>query len=355
MSIVDDVKDYEDWLATQCDVVKDGLKKKRKRMAKDEFSFFRATCFRFARKIDKWAPGFDAAPRALCVGDAHIENWGTWRDDEGRLVWGVNDFDEAAELPYAYDLIRLAASARLAKDLPEAQSVCAAAIIEGYRRGLVAPRPTFVDDEAPWLQELVNRPAAKAGAFRAELEEAEPATPPPAVVAALTDRLPQGTGGVHFGAWQRGGGSLGRPRYVAYGDWRGGLAAREAKALVPSAWAWARNDVAAPILFGTIANGDYRSPDPFLRVDKKFVVRRIAADSAKIDFGSEAARNYGRPLLTAMGLDLASIHIGDGRSPTSILADLDARNPDWLYAAAKAVAEQTIDDFEKWRDHYDSK
>src|SRR5262245_32358222 len=50
------------------------------------------------------------APRLLAVGDLHVENFRTWRDAEGRLVWGVNDFDEVAEMPYAVDLVRLVAA-----------------------------------------------------------------------------------------------------------------------------------------------------------------------------------------------------------------------------------------------------
>src|SRR5260370_32652719 len=48
----------------------------------------------------------------LAVGDLHVENFGTWRDAEGRLTWGVNDFDEAYPLPYTIDLARLATSVR---------------------------------------------------------------------------------------------------------------------------------------------------------------------------------------------------------------------------------------------------
>ena len=54
----------------------------------------------------------------LAVGDIHLENFGTWRDADGRLVWGVNDFDEAAEMPYVLDLIRLATSALVARTAP---------------------------------------------------------------------------------------------------------------------------------------------------------------------------------------------------------------------------------------------
>ena len=56
------------------------------------------------------------APRVLSVGDLHLENFGTWRDADGRLAWGVNDFDEAAVMPYVLDLVRLATSIQLAPD-----------------------------------------------------------------------------------------------------------------------------------------------------------------------------------------------------------------------------------------------
>ena len=39
--------------------------------------------------------------------------------------------------------------------------------------------------------------------------------------------------------YKKGMGSLGRPRFIALSMWRGGKVAREAKALVPSAWGWA--------------------------------------------------------------------------------------------------------------------
>jgi uncharacterized protein (DUF2252 family) len=50
------------------------------------------------------------------MGDWHVDSFGTWRNLEGRLTWGINDFDEAWPLPYTKDLVRLAASAKLAID-----------------------------------------------------------------------------------------------------------------------------------------------------------------------------------------------------------------------------------------------
>ena len=47
--------------------------------------------------------------------------------------------------------------------------------------------------------------------------------------------LPQGATLRRFATHAKGGGSLGRPRYFALAEWRGGRVLREAKALVPSA------------------------------------------------------------------------------------------------------------------------
>jgi len=103
---------YEHWLKTQLggELVDDGLKLKHDRMAEEPFPFLRATYWRWAETILDICPDLADAPVVLAVGDIHLENFGTWRDVEGRLVWGVNDFDEAAEMPYALDLVRLATS-----------------------------------------------------------------------------------------------------------------------------------------------------------------------------------------------------------------------------------------------------
>lgn len=65
------------------------------------------------------------------VGDLHTENYGTWRDDNGRLVWGVNHFDDADAMPYAFDLVRLATSVFLALHLEIGEKDVADAILEG--------------------------------------------------------------------------------------------------------------------------------------------------------------------------------------------------------------------------------
>src|SRR5437870_13535074 len=108
-------------------------------MAEDGFSFLRATFYRWAQLFPALFPKLARAPKVLGVGDLHVENFGTWRDAEGRLVWGINDFDEACFLPYTNDLVRLATSALFAVDLShlglKERTTCEA-ILEGYRDGI---------------------------------------------------------------------------------------------------------------------------------------------------------------------------------------------------------------------------
>src|SRR5712675_3067840 len=144
MSFSKDNSAYEAWLA--CDVVAKDVDYKHHRMKKSAFMFLRATYFRWARKIGDWCPELMDAPQLLSVGDMHLENFGTWRDADGRFVWGVNDFDEAAVMPYPLDLVRLAASTRLAPDLAVGNRAAAAALLTGYREGLAQPQPALLDE-----------------------------------------------------------------------------------------------------------------------------------------------------------------------------------------------------------------
>src|SRR5882724_8023895 len=135
-SIVHATRDFETCLASQVRVVRADLQAKHKLMAEDGFSFLRATFYRWAQLFPALCPKLARAPKVLGVGDLHVENYGTWRDAEGRLVWGINDFDEACPLPYTNDLVRLAASVRFASQagpLDVKFGKACAAIESGYR------------------------------------------------------------------------------------------------------------------------------------------------------------------------------------------------------------------------------
>src|SRR5580692_480965 len=104
---------YEAWLGERIPLVHADLKRKHALMKEGAFPFMRATFYRWAQTWPDVSPETFKAPVALAVGDLHVENFGTWRDVEGRLIWGINDFDELAWMPYTCDLVRLATSALL--------------------------------------------------------------------------------------------------------------------------------------------------------------------------------------------------------------------------------------------------
>src|SRR5512141_2221586 len=114
MKIAKSTREYEQWLAAHTPIVRADLALKHAAMARDPFAFLRATFYRWVQQWHTSCGDLAGAPEVLAVGDLHVENFGTWRDCEGRLVWGVNDFDEAYPLAYTNDLVRLASSTYLA-------------------------------------------------------------------------------------------------------------------------------------------------------------------------------------------------------------------------------------------------
>jgi hypothetical protein len=347
MSFRKDNDAYEAWLASQCDVVAGDVKYKHHRMKKSAFIFLRATYFRWARKIGGLCPELMTAPQVLSVGDLHLENFGTWRDADGRLVWGVNDFDEAAVMPYPLDLVRLAASIRLA-DLTVSHQAAATALLEGYNAGLAKPQPALLDEGETWLRPYAADTEQKSIKFWKEVAGYPKATPPRDIADALVASLPKDAEDIRFCSRIAGTGSLGRPRYVAVAFWRGGQVLREAKALVPSAWIWANGGKSKASHFLALSNGKYRAPDPFLDAHDKFIFRRIAADSRKIEL-VDAAGSIRINVLQAMGFDLASIHVAGSSEPAALRADLKRRPRGWLNAAAKTAVAAVKRDFEEWR------
>jgi hypothetical protein len=342
-----DIASYESWLRKRCDVVEKDLEEKHRRMREGAFEFLRATCFRWARTIEGICPDLSDAPRVACVGDTHVENFGTWRDMDSRLVWGVNDFDDTAVMPYAYDLVRLVTSALLAlgRQLPATRA--ADAVLDGYRRGLSNPAPALLDENAGWLRPFVNPGEAQNRKFWRDVEALPEADPPAPVRAALRRSLPQGATCLRFASRAAGLGSLGRPRFVAVACWNSGRVVREAKAFVPSAWDWAHDRARRRTWFIDLANGSFRSPDPLLHVEGGFVFRRLAPDARKIDLEDIHAQKLSTRLLEAMGADVAAVHASDPRS-TRIAEDLEARKPGWLAQAAEAARDATQKDFEAY-------
>ena len=140
-------------------------------------------------------------------------------------------------------------------------------------------------------------------------------------------------------------GSLGRERYVAVAQWRGGSVAREAKALAPSACVWAAEGKGtAPIHYQEILDRSVRCPDPFVRLQRRWIVRRLAPDCSRIELSSLPAEHDTLRLLHSMGWETANVHLGTLK-PRVILADLTKRPKGWLLKAARQMEKAVLEDF----------
>jgi uncharacterized protein (DUF2252 family) len=93
----------------------DAFRTKFRKMAADPFAFYRGSACVFyadvANREDRWAD--ERTGRVWIQGDLHTENFGTYMDGEGRLIFDVNDFDEAFVGHFTWDLQRFAASVAL--------------------------------------------------------------------------------------------------------------------------------------------------------------------------------------------------------------------------------------------------
>lgn len=350
-------KAYEDWLRQQLkgELIVADLKAKRKKMIKKgPFGFLRGTYWRWAETILQLCPDPGQGPSVLAVGDIHLENYGSWRDQEGRLIWGINDFDEAADMPYAFDLARLATSALLAqqRQVLSPDKICAA-ILEGYRNGLEAPKAFVLDQRHTWLfQRLTVSPNDRKD-FWDDMKGLDSASELPAgrYRTAIDRAMPAEGLAITFAPRTGGLGSLGRPRWVGMADWHGGRVVREAKALVPSAWTrvfppkWAKQQV------GAIAAGHYRPPDPWYRVRNDVVVRRLSPNNRKIEVKDDekAATLLDLPLLRAMGHELANVHHGVTDKRELVRKDLAKQKSHWLLDNATIAKDLVESEFNEWK------
>jgi hypothetical protein len=362
MDIHESTRRYERWLKGHIPLVAADLDEKHRRMGQGVFLFMRATFYRWCQSWRELAPDERRAPAVCAVGDLHLENFGTWRDTEGRLIWGINDFDEATRLPWTQDLVRLATSAHLAiadEHLHLKRRDASAAILQGYVEGIACGGQAFVLEERhDWLREAATSALREPVEFWRKMDGLPPCrSPPKGVAAVLESAMPQPGLRVQIRRRVAGMGSLGRPRFVALSEWNGGKVAREAKATAPSAYLWAAggrdrttsSDLAA-------IRSAIRVPDPTMKRIGPWLVRRLAPHCARIELGElPKDRDEGR-LLRAMGFETANIHLGTKGAREAIQRDLRTRtgrqkgppNAGWLDALATTFSAAVERDWRHW-------
>lgn len=158
------VRADEPLLATRPDRVAE----KYARMAESPYAYFRGTFPVYLGDLNDAADpiassSFTVEAFPFSVGDAHFENFGTLRAEDGTFALEVNDFDAADRYPYLWEVRRLAVAMVLAArasnvedadardDVRGAVRSIARATAEGYARAIVrhaaGDAPTRIEDD----------------------------------------------------------------------------------------------------------------------------------------------------------------------------------------------------------------
>jgi Uncharacterized protein conserved in bacteria (DUF2252) len=347
---------YEKWMRSCAPLVASDLRLKHEQMKEDLFLFLRGTFYRWAQVWPEVGKDLAGAPRALAVGDLHVNSFGTWRDAEGRLCWGVDDFDEAYPLAYTNDLVRLATSMKIVIDAEglaiKFKDGCDA-IVDGYVQSLEdGGCPIVMEENEQKLGELGVQNFKPPKDFWGKLNRlpAIRTSLNPEVKRAFEKTLPEP--GMEYKVVRRraGLGSLGQERFVAIANWQGGFIAREAKAMVPSSCAWVEGKRGRGQSFYEQAiESAIRSHDPFQVTEGPWLIRRLSPDSNPIDIQDLPKHRDEEMLLHAMGREAANVHLGTRRQTANILKDLRKKKASWLREGAARMARAVEKDWDRYR------
>ena len=363
-NIVEATESFERWVAKQVQLVPADLSLKHWHMSEAVFPFLRATFYRWALLWPEVCPEVSRAPHVLTVGDLHVENFGTWRDAEGRLVWGVNDFDEAWPAAYTSDLARLTTSAYLAiadQHLVVSRREARESIESGYRDAMAkGGGPYVLAEKHSWLRKVALSKLRDPIRFWRKIEGCPDfrGKLPRAIHELLHGCMPLKQPTLEMKTRIAGLGSLGHRRVLGLSKWHGAHIVREAKQLTRSAWIWAQeHEPGAPIAAShrtplqqeNIINHAVRIPDPHMHFLNGWEVRRLAPDCCHIELCSLPEERDEERLLYAMGWDTANLHLGSAEKVPELKKDLATRKGRWLRDAAKTMAKATESDWRLWR------
>lgn len=120
------------------------LQIKYKALTESPFRFFRGTCHLFYEDLSKKNPTNDPTKTWIC-GDLHLENFGTFKGNNGLVYFDLNDFDEAILAPVTWEVLRALTSIYLATiTLKKGQNTAdrlAGYFIDTYLKNILSGKP----------------------------------------------------------------------------------------------------------------------------------------------------------------------------------------------------------------------
>ena len=344
VNFIEAIANDEKWMRNCTTLVESDLRSKHTQMKDDLFCFFRGCFYRWAQVFPELCPDLHQDPKVLAVGDLHVSSFGTWRDSEGRMSWGVDDFDESYPLPFSNDLVRLATSLKIVNNSGALTSKFKDGcdiFVEGYRetrkRG---GRPFVLAEQEASLEKLgiaaikppkdfwskmLERPAVRRGLPDDARVALEKMMPVPKLDHTIVRR-------------EAGMGSLGQQRFVAIANWNGGCIAREAKAMVPSACVWRDGERGESQSFYERAiQSAIRSHDPFQKIVGRWLIRRLSPDSNPVEIENLPKERDEATLLHALGCEAANVHLGTKAPVKAILKNLNRKKSNWPRSSTKVM------------------
>ena len=128
------------------------LARKYNAMRTDPFVFFRGTAHLFWEDWAREARALADAPLAWACGDLHLENFGSFRGDNGLVYFDLNDFDEAALAPATADVGRLLTRTHLAARSRQLAGVDATQRCDVFLDAYLA---ALIDGKARWVERSI--------------------------------------------------------------------------------------------------------------------------------------------------------------------------------------------------------
>jgi hypothetical protein len=230
-------------------------------------------------------------------------------------------------------------------------------ILAGYVGSLKeGGRPFVLAEQNRFLREIAQHQLSDPRVFWERLQSWPTATKsrvPKEALAALEKVMPKPVPDYRIVMRQAGLGSRGLPRFVAMYPLNGGLVAREAKALQPPTLGWLDGRNLRANILAELMQKSVRSPDPTLKLEGNWLIRRLAPDCLKIRLTDLPAKRNEERLLGAMGWETGNVHLASPKAIPAILADLKKRKKDWLFDAAREMAIQVRKDWKSWRSNFE--
>jgi len=122
---------------------------KYREMCKSPFAFFRGTAHLYWEDLASRRSALPDGPLVWACGDLHFENFGSFQGDNGLSYFDLNDFDESALAPAAWEVSRFVASAYVAAPT---LNLVLAEVNELVKVFLDAYQAALGDGKARWIE-----------------------------------------------------------------------------------------------------------------------------------------------------------------------------------------------------------